>query len=87
MPVKAANGCALACAECALPKTAGSHACSYPLSEDYGLPHGEACAFTLDSFVRLNADERLEALCRAMGFNRVRVVDPYDLAACQQALG
>ena len=48
----------------ALPKTAGSHACSYPLSEDYGLPHGEACAFTLDSFVRLNADERLEALCR-----------------------
>ena len=51
----------------ALPKTAGSHACSYPLSEDYGLPHGEACAFTLDSFVRLNADERLEALCRAAG--------------------
>lgn len=28
----------------------------------------------------------LEALCRAMGFNRVRVVDPYDLAACDQAV-
>ena len=28
----------------------------------------------------------LEALCRAMGFNRVRVVDPYDLAACDQAI-
>ena len=28
----------------------------------------------------------LEALCRAMGFNRVRVVDPYDLAACDKAL-
>ena len=28
----------------------------------------------------------LEALCRAMGFNRVRVVDPYDLAACDAAL-
>ena len=28
----------------------------------------------------------LEALCRAMGFNRVRVVDPYDLAACDRAL-
>ena len=53
----------------ALPKTAGSHACSYPLSEDYGLPHGEACAFTLDSFVRINADERLEALCRAAGLS------------------
>ena len=51
----------------ALPKTAGCHACSYPLSEDYHLPHGEACAFTLDSMVRLYADERLEALCRAVG--------------------
>ncbi len=28
----------------------------------------------------------LESLCRAMGFNRVRVVDPYDLAACDQAV-
>ncbi len=51
----------------ALPKTAACHACSYPLSEDYHLPHGEACAFTLDSFVRINADERLEALCRRVG--------------------
>ena len=53
----------------ALPKTAGCHACSYPLSEDYGLPHGEACAFTLDSFVRINADPRLEALCKAVGLS------------------
>ena len=51
----------------ALPKTAASHACSYPLSEDYHLPHGEAVAFTLDSLVRINADERLEYLCRAVG--------------------
>lgn len=28
----------------------------------------------------------LEALCRSMGFERVRVVDPYDLAACDQAI-
>ena len=28
----------------------------------------------------------LEALCRAMGFRRVRVVDPYDLAACDAVL-
>ena len=28
----------------------------------------------------------LEALCRAMGFRRVRVVDPYDLAACDRAV-
>ena len=28
----------------------------------------------------------LESLCRAMGFHRVRVVDPYDLAACDRAV-
>ena len=28
----------------------------------------------------------LEALCKAMGFDRVRVVDPYDLKACDQAV-
>ena len=53
----------------ALPKTAASHACSYPLSADYHLPHGEACAFTLDSLVRINADERLETLCRRVGLS------------------
>ncbi len=28
----------------------------------------------------------LEALCKAMGFNRVRVVDPYDLEQCDSVL-
>ena len=28
----------------------------------------------------------LESLCRAVGINRVRVVDPYDLAACDQVI-
>ena len=28
----------------------------------------------------------LEALCRALGINRVRVVDPYDLKACEDAV-
>lgn len=51
----------------ALPKTAGCHACSYPLSAIYHLSHGEACAFTLDSFVRYNKDERLEELAKAVG--------------------
>ncbi len=53
----------------AQPKTAASHACSYPLSADYHLPHGEACAFTLDSLVRINADERLETLCHRVGLD------------------
>ena len=52
-------------------RTAGVHACSYPLSEMYHLPHGEACAFTLDTFIRINSaaePERMNALCRAIGF-------------------
>ena len=49
-------------------KTAGCHACSYPLSMYHHLPHGEACAFTLDSFIRMNADERLESLSKTLGF-------------------
>ncbi len=28
----------------------------------------------------------LESLCRALGINRVRVVDPYDLSACDRAV-
>lgn len=28
----------------------------------------------------------LEALCRAMGFNRVAVIDPYDLASCEKVI-
>jgi len=38
-----------------LPKTAAVHACSYPLTQRFGLSHGVACAFTLDSFIRFNA--------------------------------
>ncbi len=32
------------------------------------------------------AKVNLEALCRALGINRVRVVDPYDLKACETAV-
>ena len=76
----------------ALPKTAACHACSYPLSEDYHLPHGEACAFTLDSFVRINADARLEELCHRVGLSgteelaeRIRALK--ELAGLRRTLG
>ena len=49
------------------PKTAGCHACSYPLSQDYHLPHGEACAFTLDSFVVINYSPRLDDMLHRAG--------------------
>ena len=48
-------------------KTAASHACSFSISAAYGLPHGEACAFTLPALIRINADERLETLAKAVG--------------------
>jgi alcohol dehydrogenase len=61
-----------------LPKTAGSHACSFPLTNVYHLPHGEACAFTLDAFTRINAeaeDGRLHEFAWAVGFK-----DAFEMA-------
>lgn len=73
------------------PRTTGSHACSFPLTNIYGLPHGEACAFTLDYFIKFNADNadgdgRITALANACGFGT-----PYDMAdeitAMKQRMG
>lgn len=53
------------------PKTAASHACSFPLTNVYKMPHGEACAFTLDSLIRINAGAeggRVERFARQAGF-------------------
>ena len=62
------------------PRTTGSHACSFPLTNIYGIPHGEACAFTLDYFVRFNADHadsdgRITAFAKDCGF-----ASPYAMA-------
>ena len=56
------------------PRTTGSHACSFPLTNIYGVPHGEACAFTLDYFLKFNADNadgdgRITALAKDCGFS------------------
>ncbi len=62
------------------PRTTGSHACSFPLTNIYSVPHGEACAFTLDYFLRFNADNadsdgRISALAKDCGFD-----SPYEMA-------
>lgn len=62
------------------PRTTGSHACSFPLTNVYGVPHGEACAFTLDYFIKFNADNadadgRITALAQDCGFE-----SPYAMA-------
>lgn len=53
-----------------IPKTTGSHACSFPLTNLYHIPHGEACALTLDYFLEYNAkfpEARIEQLVNALG--------------------
>ena len=58
-------------------RTAAVHACSYPLSMYYHLCHGEACAFTLDSFVIINgkADPvRMEKLAKDLGFASIEAM-------------
>lgn len=60
------------------PRTAGSHACSFPLTNIYGVPHGEACAMTLDFFTRFNAkaeNGRLNKFAQNCGFS-----DAYEMA-------
>lgn len=60
------------------PRTTGSHACSFPLTNIYGVPHGEACALTLGYFIRYNAEAengRLHGFARDCGFN-----DAYQMA-------
>lgn len=62
------------------PRTTGSHACSFPLTNIYGVPHGEACAFTLDYFVKFNADNadsdgRITKFAKDCGFDT-----PYAMA-------
>ena len=61
------------------PRTTGSHACSFPLTNLYGVPHGEACALTLDYFTRYNAEAengRLHRFARDCGFeNAYKMAD------------
>lgn len=58
-----------------IPKTTVCHACSFPLTNIYGIPHGEAVGLTLDYFLRVNAHgkekERLIRLSKELGFENV----------------
>lgn len=61
------------------PRTTGSHACSFPLTNIYGVPHGEACAFTLDYFIKFNADHadddgRIAAFAKDCGFDSAYIM-------------
>lgn len=61
--------------------TAAAHACSYPLTQIFGVPHGEACAMTLAAYWRLNAqvDDRLHAFSKRLGFHdAIELADAID---------
>ncbi|MDR2753408.1 MAG: iron-containing alcohol dehydrogenase [Oscillospiraceae bacterium] len=52
-------------------RTAGVHACSFPLTTRYGLSHGAACAFTLAAFALLNFKDKDYAQDLARKINRL----------------
>lgn len=51
--------------------TTASHACSYYLTMKFGVPHAEACAFTLDEWFLLNVKTKSDILLdiRRIGFD------------------
>jgi alcohol dehydrogenase len=58
-----------------LPKTTSSHACSYPLTNIYKIPHGEACGLTLDYFMRINAEDiRVKEMASKLGYESVDIL-------------
>lgn len=61
-----------------MPKTTSAHACSYPLTNLFGIPHGEACMITMPYFIRFNAEhgcQRIEDLAIMLGYKNA-----HDLA-------
>ena len=68
-----------------LPKTTAPHACSFPLTAILGIPHGEACALTLDFFTRVNAaDARTQQLAQSLGCTDADALADRILALKQQ---
>jgi len=59
------------------PKTGAPHACSFVLTTRYGIPHGEACALTLDYFLEIAAlgePVRLQDFAQQVGFHSVEAL-------------
>lgn len=68
--------------------TSGSHAMSYYLTSEFGVPHAEACAFSLDQWIIHNAkvDSRLDTISQQLGFSSTEDMSK-ELNALKQRLG
>jgi alcohol dehydrogenase len=72
-----------------IPKTTSSHACSYPLTNIYGIPHGEACGLTLDYFMRVNGrteEGRANRLAERIGYKDAEYL-AYTIRKLKEKLG
>lgn len=59
-------------------RTALSHSMSYPLTLEFGIPHGIACSFALPEILEFNAladDQRLEALAIELGYQTISALE------------
>ena len=73
-----------------VPKNAIMHACSFPLSQQFHLPHGAACAFTMEGAINLNTpymDGRMEEFAACCGFDTVdAMIEKITILKCQGGL-
>ncbi len=73
-----------------IPGTTSAHACSYALTRLLGIAHGEACALTIDRFIRINAaagDSRVERFARFLGYaDGEALADAYATLRAQTGL-
>lgn len=53
-------------------RTAIAHACSYPLTARYGVPHGLACSVFLEDIIKLNEEKLAEIINDANLLNNAR---------------
>lgn len=68
--------------------TSGSHAMSYYLTSEFGIPHAEACAFSLDQWILHNAkaDSRIDKISIQLGFKNTEELSD-ELNALKERLG